>query len=62
VTKFLIDDHVIALAKTVVEMFRLPSHQQPEAFEVICDACRAAFISYEQKAGLIRRTMRPGKN
>jgi hypothetical protein len=61
-TSTLINDHAAALAQVILEMLRLPSHQQPEAFRVICEACNIAFASYAENSAGMHRIVKPGNN
>jgi hypothetical protein len=60
--QFLIHDHAMMLAKAIAGMLRLNPQVQKDAFSRICEAFKAAFASYEEKADRMHRRVNPGRH
>jgi hypothetical protein len=60
--QFLISDHAMSLAKVIAGMFHLNPAEEKEAFCMICEACKAAFVKYEEKADRMHKRVNPGRD
>ena len=62
--QYLMMDHSLALAAVIIEIFRpcLREEEIVEARGMVIEACKAAFISYEEKTARAVKRVKPSKN